>query len=76
MTKDFSEYTDEFGFNAPSRADHGQRIPPPEDFRFGPEPGERFPDCRLKNASGNWVDLHQDRGVSKAAVMFYRSAVW
>ena len=46
---DFSDYTDEFGQTAPLPASHGQRMPPPEDFRFGPDEGERFPDFNLKS---------------------------
>ena len=69
-------YTDEFGQTAPLPADHGQRVPPPEDFSFGPAEGERFPDFTLKNASGSRVNLHQDREGAKAAVLFFRSAVW
>lgn len=76
MEQEFSEYTDEFGFTAPLPADHGQRMPPPKGFSFGPEVGESFPDFRLKNSEGQWIQFHEDRGESKAAVLFFRSAVW
>ena len=73
---DYSEYTDEFGQTAPLPANHGQRMPPPVDFQFGPGEGEVFPDFTLKDASGKRVNLHQDRESAKAAVLFFRSAVW
>jgi peroxiredoxin len=42
----------------------------------GPEIGERLPDFRLPDAHGREIDFHADRGNAKAAVVFYRSAVW
>ncbi|MCX2982046.1 hypothetical protein EYC98_14380 [Halieaceae bacterium IMCC14734] len=73
---EFNEYTDEFGQTAPLPASHGQRKPPPVDFQFGPAEGERFPDCTLRDADGVRINLHEDRGSAKAAVLFFRSAVW
>jgi hypothetical protein len=71
-----SSYRDELGFVAPVPAHHGQRRMPDEGFFTGPEVGERLPDFALRAASGQVVDFHADRGDSKAAVVFYRSAVW
>lgn len=53
-----------------------QRSPSGADFPTGPAIGERLPDFRLPNQRGETVDFHADRGGSKAAVMFQRSAVW
>jgi hypothetical protein len=76
MDNDFSEYRDEFGQTGPLPANHGQRMPPPQDFQFGPETGKHFPDFRLRNSDKKWLDFHSDRGESKAALVFFRSAVW
>jgi hypothetical protein len=49
---------------------------PDEGFFTGPAVGERLPDFALRAASGVMIDFHVDRGDSKAAVVFLRSAVW
>jgi len=54
----------------------GQRMSPKAGFFTGPEVGTRLPGFRLRSAAGPVVDLHADRGESKAAVVFFRSAVW
>lgn len=72
----FAGYRDEFGTLAPLPASDGQRIPPGEDFRGGPEVGVRLPGLTLKSSLGGSIDLHADRKHSKAAVVFFRSAVW
>ena len=47
------------------------------DFsQIGPPMGERFPDLRLPDQYGRLVDLHADRGIRRALVMFHRSADW
>ena len=69
-------YRDELGLLAPIPANHGQRGMPEEGFSTGPEIGERLPDFVLRAASGATIDFHADRGNSKAAVVFFRSAVW
>jgi len=69
-------YRDELGLAAPVPASHGQRRSPDEGFSTGPNVGERLPDFVLRSASGDLVDFHVDRGGAKAAVVFYRSAVW
>jgi hypothetical protein len=74
--EDHPEYVDEFGFVGPKAATDGQRIPPGHDFVPKPGVGERFPDAVLKSAAGRSFDLHRDRGRAKAAVVFFRSAVW
>ena len=61
---------------APVPAVHGQRRIPDEGFFTGPEVGERLPEFALRAASGRDVDFHVDRGGAKAAVVFFRSAVW
>ena len=38
--------------------------------------GQPLPDFSLPDAFGRVVNFHEDRGVSKAALVFYRSAVW
>jgi len=74
--RDFAEYVDELGLRAPLPADHGQRRMPEDGFFSGPEIGELLPNFVLRDQTGRTVDLHADRGSSKAAVVFYRSAVW
>jgi len=75
-TEDYRAYRDEFGQTAPLLASDGQRMPPAEGFEFGPAIGEEFPDFRLKASSGEWVNLKQDIAQKKAALVFFRSAVW
>ena len=72
----FAEYRDEFGQLAPLPASDGQRRPPAEGFRAGPEVGEPLPGFALRSHRGDVVDLHADRDGSSAAVVFFRSAVW
>jgi len=69
-------YRDEFGVSGPLPATDGQRMVPDEGFFTGPEVGERLPGFSLRSASGEKIDIHADRGDSKAAVVFFRSAVW
>jgi hypothetical protein len=69
-------YTDEFGFTAPLSTDDGARRIPEEGFPTGPPIGNVLPDFTLPSADGRTIRLHEDRGGSKAAVMFFRSAVW
>ena len=73
---DYPEYRDEFGHVGPLPASDGQRGVPEEGFFTGPGVGTRFPDVRLRAADGRRLDLHADRGDAKAAVVFFRSAVW
>ena len=70
------EFTDDFGITGPLPATDGQRIPLGEDDPTGPEIGTRLPDFTLPSSLGRTVSFHEDRGESKAAVVFYRSAVW
>jgi len=72
----FPEHKDEFGTVAPIPANMSPRSPPEEGFRFGPEIGELFPDISLLNSTGTRINLHEDWQNSKAAVVFFRSAVW
>jgi len=74
--RDLPEYRDASGLMAPIPASHGQRRMPDEGFFTGPAVGERLPDFALRAASGKVIDFHTDRGNSKAAVVFLRSAVW
>ena len=46
------------------------------DVFTGPEVGDRLPSFELPASIGRRVDLHADRGDSRAAVVFIRSAVW
>lgn len=70
------DYIDEFGLVGPLPAHDGQRQPLDEGGSSGPEVGARLPDFVLPSANGRTVSFHQDRGESKAAVVFFRSAVW
>lgn len=70
------DYTDEFGFTAPLPMSDGQRKLAPKGFPSGPEVGQLLPDFELPTATGSRIRLHENRAGSKAAVMFFRSAVW
>ncbi len=74
--RDFSEYVDELGLAGPLPATDGQRRMPEEGFSCGPEVGEPLPGFQLRDQHGRLVDLHEDRDGAKAAVVFFRSAVW
>jgi hypothetical protein len=67
---------DELGFDAPAPLGHPGRLGLPDGQPTGPEVGERLPDFELPDAQGRLVRFHEDRGRSKAAVVFYRSVVW
>jgi hypothetical protein len=67
---------DEHGFDAPAPLGHPGRTGLPDGHPTGPEVGERLPDFELPDAHGRAVRFHEDRGQSRAAVIFYRSAVW
>ena len=69
-------YRDEWGLTGPAAVTDGQRMSPEAGFFTGPEIGARLPGFRLRSAAGPVVDLHADRGESRAAVVFFRSAVW
>ena len=72
----YPDYVDEFGLVGPLSASDGQRQPLAEGAPTGPEVGIRLPDFTLPSAAGRTVSFHQDRGRHKAAVVFFRSAVW
>ena len=67
---------DSAGFDAPAPLGHPARAGLPEGASTGPEVGEVLPDFALPDAEGNLVRFHENRGTSKAALIFYRSAVW
>ncbi len=71
---DYPDYRDEFGQVGPLPASDGQRQAPDEGFYTGPEIGMPLPGFTLWSASGSKagtkIDLHADRGDSKAAVVF------
>ena len=73
---DFREYRDEFGMTGPLPVTDGQRRPPAEGFFTGPDIGSPLPGFTLRSTTGGMIDLHADRGNAKAAVVFFRSAVW
>ena len=67
---------DDLGFDAPGPLGHPGRLGLPEGHSTGPEMGELLPDFDLLDAFGKRIRLHEDRAGAKAAVVFYRSAVW
>jgi len=67
---------DELGFDAPAPLGHPGRLGLPEGQSTGPALGERLPDFELPDAYGRQLHFHEDRGSAKAAVVFFRSAVW
>ena len=72
----YPDYVDEFGLVGPLPASDGQRQPHDGAGATGPEVGARLPDFTLPSASARTVSFHEDRGRRKAAVVFFRSAVW
>ena len=70
------EFTDEYGFEGPLPVTSSQRRLPEVDFPTGPEIGKRLPDFTLTDHTGRRITLHADRAGSRAAVVFFRSAVW
>jgi hypothetical protein len=76
FNEEYSDYVDEFGLVGPLPASDGQRTVPDEGFFTGPEVGDPLPGFKLRTATGAKMNLHADRNGSKAAVVFYRSAVW
>ena len=68
--------TDALVFEAPAPLGHPGRLGLPAGRSTGPEVGERLPDFELSDASGRVIRFHEDRGNSRAAVVFYRSADW
>lgn len=68
--------TDALGFEAPAPLGHPGRAGLPDGAPTGPEVGQRLPDFTLPNAFGEPTSFHEDRAGQKAALVFYRSAVW
>ena len=69
------KFEDQDGIVAPLPVDHGLRRIQAEGFETGPEVGERLPNFELTDHTGRVIDLHADRGESRAAIVFFRSAV-
>ena len=70
------QFSDDYGFKGPLPVTSTQRIVPTGDFPPGLAIGEHAPDFTLPNQFGQAVSLHEDRAGSRAAVLFFRSAVW
>lgn len=69
-------FTDEYGFKGPLPVTSAQRLIPKEGFPPGLTIGESAPDFTLPNHQGESVSFHTDRSGARAAVLFFRSAVW
>ena len=67
---------DKHGFDAPVELGHPIRSGLPDGHATGPAVGDRLPDFTLPDASGRPISFHADRGSTKSAIVFYRSAVW
>lgn len=78
MTVDgtYAGYRGEWGLVGPAPISDGPRISPEEGFFSGPEVGAPLRGFTLKTSARGSLDLHADGGRSKAAVVFFRSAVW
>ena len=76
MADDDWGFEDEYGFIGPLPTTSGQRKIAPEGHPTGPAVGERLPNFELRDHRGRLVNLHDDRGDAKAAIVFFRSAVW
>jgi hypothetical protein len=67
---------DAAGFDAPAPLGHPARAGLPNDHPTGPGIGDKLPDFELPDAAGRPIRFHADRAEAKAALVFYRSAVW
>ncbi|MBT4519770.1 MAG: redoxin domain-containing protein [Halieaceae bacterium] len=67
---------DQAGFDAPAPLGHPARASMPKGHPTGPGVGEQLPDFELPDANGQPVRLHEHRAGARAALIFYRSAVW
>ena len=67
---------DALGFEAPAPLGHPGRRGLPAGKTVGPEVGALLPDFELPDQHGQRVRFHEDRGAARAAVVFFRSAVW
>ena len=70
------EFTDGYGFKGPLPVTSTQRMVPTGEFPPGLAVGEMAPDFELPNHHGENISFHADRDGSRAAVLFFRSAVW
>ena len=70
------QFTDGYGFTGPLPVTSAQRMIPTGEFHPGLAIGEQAPDFELPNQFGDSVSFHADRDGSRAALMFFRSAVW
>lgn len=70
------QFVDEFGFYGPLPTTSRQRTIPKDGFPPGLAVGERAPDFQLFNQHGESIDFHADRDGARAALLFFRSAVW
>lgn len=69
-------FTDEYGFTGPLPVTSTQRVVPSGEFHPGLSVGEMAPDFELPSHSGEMISFHADRDGARAALLFYRSAVW
>jgi hypothetical protein len=69
-------FIDEYGFWGPLPVTSTQRMIPRKGFPPGLEVGQRAPDFVLPDQHGGEVAFNADRDGSRAAVLFFRSAVW
>jgi len=70
------QFIDEYGFKGPLPVTSTQRVVPTGEFPPGLAIGEHAPDFTLPNQHGERVSFHEDRDGSRAALLFFRSAVW
>lgn len=70
------QFIDEYGFKGPLPVTSTQRMIPEGSFLPGLAVGESAPDFTLPNRHGEDISFHADRGGARAAVLFFRSAVW
>lgn len=60
----------------PGEASIAAQLPDLDFTRIGPAVGERFPDIRLADQSGEVVGLHDYRDGHRLLFVVYRSAEW
>lgn len=70
------KFTDDYGFTGPLPVTSTQRMIPSGEFQPGLAIGQAAPDFELPNHRGETVSFHADRNGSRAALLFFRSAVW
>lgn len=70
------QFIDDYGFKGPLPVTSTQRMIPEGAFAPGLAIGSPAPDFTLGDQHGEDISFHAHRDGARAAVLFFRSAVW